>query len=156
MRIHLQLLSTLVLLALGVVRAQEPAAIPAPERLALDFTHCWGGSKGGCDSEGRAGWPQWIACWAKPGESPAFIGYYVGGGSACRGECRDHAEGTWGWDYQGHCLPRRVALLWTHGRRYQEASNGPGQSPDEAHPDRAANASEQVAHERVYATRAVR
>ena len=115
MRIQPQLASALLILAIGIGRAEEPASLPAAERPALDFTHCWGGCKASC----RADCPQAVACYARPGESSAFIGYYVGGGSVCRGECRDSVEGTWGWDYQGHCLPRRVALLWTHGRRYQ-------------------------------------
>jgi len=115
---RIQLASAFMMLTLGVVQGQEPAPVPAPERSAFDFTHCWGGCRAGCNSERRAGYPESIACYARPGDSPAYIGYYVGGGSACRGECRDRTEGTWGWDYQG-CLPRRVALLWTHGRRYQ-------------------------------------
>jgi hypothetical protein len=53
------------------------------------------------------------------GENSHFIGYYVGGGRACGGTPRCCTEGTWGWDYQGWVLPRRVLLYWSHGRRYQ-------------------------------------
>jgi hypothetical protein len=58
---------------------------------------------------------------AKPGRTPAYVGYYVGGGSPCHhnGDARLPGEGTWGWDYSGSCLHRRVWLDWFHGRRYQ-------------------------------------
>ena len=35
-----------------------------------------------------------------------------------KGEPRRPEEGTWGWDYQGWLLPRRVISSWWHGRRY--------------------------------------
>jgi len=47
------------------------------------------------------------------------MGYYVGGGLACRGEPRHPTEGTWGWDYEGRFFCRRIWLGWGHGRRYQ-------------------------------------
>jgi hypothetical protein len=67
----------------------------------------------------RAGNPQIVAWYAQPSDTGSYIGYYVGGGAACRGEPRNINEGTWGWDYQGWLFPRRVALDWWHGRRYQ-------------------------------------
>ncbi len=78
----------------------------------------------------RAGCPQCVACYAHPSDTPAYVGYYVGGGCAVGGSCRCPDEGTWGWDYQGWLLPRRVLLYWSHGRRYQGGSgaykiNGP-------------------------------
>jgi hypothetical protein len=66
----------------------------------------------------RAGYPQDVACYAVPSETCHYIGYLVGGGAPCRGEYPCLSEGTWGWDYQG-CIPRRIALGWWHGRRYQ-------------------------------------
>lgn len=67
----------------------------------------------------RTGPPR-IACWACPSNTPRYCGYYVGGGSVgCFGQPRMAAEGTWGWDYHGCWLPQRVALGWSHGRRYQ-------------------------------------
>lgn len=62
-------------------------------------------------------WPG-VSRLARPSESPLEVGYYVGGGSPCRGDDRLTEEGTWGWDYGG-LIPRRIALLWNHGRRYQ-------------------------------------
>jgi hypothetical protein len=71
------------------------------------------------------GCPQCIAPWAKPSETKAYIGYYVGGGSPCHGSCKlcscahppAPGDGTWGWDYQGCLLPRKVYLWWWH--KYQ-------------------------------------
>src|SRR5437667_1638816 len=48
---RIQLASAFVILTSGAVQAQEPAAVPAAERSAFDFTHCWGGCKAGCNSE---------------------------------------------------------------------------------------------------------
>jgi hypothetical protein len=69
--------------------------------------------------EAQAGYPSSVACYAHLGETPAYVGYYVGGGSALGGSPRYCCEGTWGWDYQSHCLPRRVLLYWSHGHRSQ-------------------------------------
>jgi hypothetical protein len=71
----------------------------------------------------RTGPPR-IACWAMSSNTKAYGGYYLGGGTAsCRGQPRLVTEGTWGWDYQGWLMPRRIFLQWWHGRRYQ---NGAG------------------------------
>ncbi len=67
----------------------------------------------------RAGSPNVISTHAAPSRTPAYTGYYVGGGSAYGGDARRREEGTWGWDYAGIHLPRNVALGWNHGRRYQ-------------------------------------
>jgi hypothetical protein len=64
----------------------------------------------------RAGDPLCVSPHAAPTKTPAYEGYYVGGGRAFLGEPRRGEEGTWGWDYVGHRLPRRVALGWSHGR----------------------------------------
>jgi hypothetical protein len=78
----------------------------------------------------RAGNPQVVAPYAKPSVTPAYVGYYVGGGSVCDGDPRYRWEGTWGWDYCGWHLHSVVALGWWHGRRYQGGTgayqpNGP-------------------------------
>jgi hypothetical protein len=78
----------------------------------------------------RAGCPQKVACYARPSETRAHDGYYVGGGTAIGGSRRHCDEGTWGWDYQGWLLPHRVLLYWSHGCRYQGGAgaykvNGP-------------------------------
>ena len=46
------------------------------------------------------------------------------GAGACptRAEGRANDQGTWGWDYRGWLIPRRVNLLWWHGRRFQGGS----------------------------------
>jgi hypothetical protein len=65
----------------------------------------------------RAGYPLDIACYAAPSITHSYVGYYVGGGAPCGGRLPGPNEGTWGWDYQGCVLPRRVFLGWWH--RYQ-------------------------------------
>jgi hypothetical protein len=70
-------------------------------------------------TDARAGDPRTVSAHARPSNGPAYVGYQVGGGTACAGCDRRPEEGTWGWDYSGHWLPRRVFLNWSHGRRYQ-------------------------------------
>jgi hypothetical protein len=70
-------------------------------------------------SHARAGDPLCVSARAVPTGGPAYGGYFVGGGSACHGCDRRAEEGTWGWDYEGIHLPRRVRLAWSHGRRTQ-------------------------------------
>lgn len=67
----------------------------------------------------RAGWPLCPAPWAEPSVTPSYNGYYVGGGVPYHGHSRTIDEGTWGWDYVGGHIPRRVWLGWSHGRREQ-------------------------------------
>jgi hypothetical protein len=64
----------------------------------------------------RAGYPTRVAWYARPSETPQYVGYYVGGGSAVGGTHRYCDEGTWGWDYRGCILPHRVLLYWSHWR----------------------------------------
>jgi hypothetical protein len=68
------------------------------------------------DTHSRAGCPLQVACYAVPSDTGQYIGYYVGGGSALGGTHRYCDEGTWGWDYRGCLLPRRVILYWSHWR----------------------------------------
>lgn len=58
---------------------------------------------------------------AMPSRTKANVGYQVGGGNPFPhlAEPRRADEGTWGWDYQGRLLPRRVISGWWHGRRSQ-------------------------------------
>lgn len=62
--------------------------------------------------------------WAIPSYNHYHIGYWVGGGALSRkkGHAPAFDEGTWGWDYRGWLIHRRVDLLWWHGRRYQGGS----------------------------------
>lgn len=68
----------------------------------------------------RAGHPECISGLAIPSNTYHYGGYYVGGGLPLRGDgpCAAH-EGTWGWDYCGILFPKRIALNWGHGLRYQ-------------------------------------
>jgi hypothetical protein len=72
----------------------------------------------------RAGHPQAISPLARPSNNHRYFGYYVGGGALSwrHGDLPTLDEGTWGWDYRGGLLKRRVNLLWWHGRRYQGGS----------------------------------
>jgi len=60
-----------------------------------------------------------IARYAHPSNTPAYGGYYVGGGATFHGEERFADEGTWGWDYFGRHLNRHIDLGWWHGAHYQ-------------------------------------
>jgi hypothetical protein len=64
----------------------------------------------------RAGWPSDLRCRTAPSDTGRYCGYYVGGGAPFRGEGRLEHEGTWGWDYVGILIPRRVWLQWWHGK----------------------------------------
>lgn len=59
--------------------------------------------------------------WPVPSDTGHYFGYYVGGGNGRphKAESRRDDEGTWGWDYKGWLIPRRVVLGWWHGQRYQ-------------------------------------
>lgn len=74
-----------------------------------------------CDPEARSGYPSQVAPWAHPSDTGRYIGYEVGGGAVTRhGDPPDWpADGTWGWDYAGYCIPPKVILGWWHGRRCQ-------------------------------------
>ncbi|MFN4258779.1 MAG: hypothetical protein ACK4RK_05745 [Gemmataceae bacterium] len=73
----------------------------------------------------RAGDPQAISRFAKPSETPAYVGYYVGGGDPFKkGRCPTPVDGTWGYDYSGDCFRRNVFLRWWPKYYYQ---GGPGE-----------------------------
>jgi hypothetical protein len=67
----------------------------------------------------RAGWPLSIACWASPSNTPYYCGGYVGGDTAFGGCPPTAQQGTWGWDYRGLCLSKRIWLGWSNGAREQ-------------------------------------
>ena len=73
------------------------------------------------EEQRRAGWPQEVARWAKPSDNGRYVGNLVGGGAWNwrRAEPALPDEGTWGWDYLGGPIRRRVILGWWHGRRDQ-------------------------------------
>lgn len=55
----------------------------------------------------------------------AHYGYYrVGGGVPILGDAPALDEGTFGWDYSGILFNKRVALGWTHGRKFQGGTLG--------------------------------
>ena len=62
-----------------------------------------------------------VPLFAIPSDTGRYLGYHVGGGAGHprKAEPRRDDEGTWGWDYQGWLVRRRVVLGWWHGRRYQ-------------------------------------
>ena len=98
---------------------KEVLIVPAA---AAAMTLCVAGNRAqDVDHFQRAGHSQEISRLAQPSNGPGSIGYYVGGGALAlfRGEAPYSDEGTWGWDYRGWLLPRRVSLLWWHGRRTQ-------------------------------------
>jgi hypothetical protein len=67
----------------------------------------------------RAGCAMLIRPHAIGSNTPHYGGYWVGGGKAVRGEKPFQDEGTFGWDYFGILFTKRIALSWSHGRRYQ-------------------------------------
>jgi hypothetical protein len=72
--------------------------------------------------EARTGYPSEVAPWAHPSDTGKYIGYEVGGGSACHADGPSVCDGTWGWDYEGYFLPSRIILDWFHGTKYQGGS----------------------------------
>lgn len=71
----------------------------------------------------RAGWPLSMRQHANPSNTLHYGGYWVGGGRALKGEAPFADEGTFGWDYFGLLLRKRIDLHWSHGHR-QEGGAG--------------------------------
>lgn len=65
----------------------------------------------------RTGHPETLGRFAKPSLNQHFSFGYVGGGATFRGEPRVADEGTWGVDYSGILLKKRIWLQWLHGHR---------------------------------------
>ena len=103
------LLALAALLALTAAAGAADTATPIPLNSdACDHTFA------------RAGHPELISRCARPSDTCAYAGYYVGGGCVLRGGPPGPLEGTWGWDYFGPCwLPHRVVLGWCERCRYQ-------------------------------------
>ena len=72
----------------------------------------------------RAGYPDMQRRHAIPSETPHYSMGLVGGGAAVRGEPPWPLEGTWGWDYHGGLLPKRIWLGWLHGRHPGSGARG--------------------------------
>jgi len=68
----------------------------------------------------RAGHPHRIAWYAVPSAGKHYAAGYVGGGAVVKGHVRLPDEGTWGLDYAGALLKKRIWLGWWHGRRAQD------------------------------------
>ena len=75
------------------------------------------GHRGG-DHE-RAGCAMNVRRFAIPSNTRHYGGYQVGGGTPFGGEGPTLEEGVFGWDYFGVLFNKRVALNWSHGRKYQ-------------------------------------
>jgi hypothetical protein len=110
---------TVILVAIGGALPHRSA------EAGLFFHHEKGTPPPGCPryieySHARAGYPLNLNPCAKPGDTPEYVRYYVGGGAGSHhGDPRNSDLGTWGRDYQGHWIPRHVGLLWSYGRLYQ-------------------------------------
>jgi hypothetical protein len=104
-------------LALGVAVGSGASRAQLPEITAPPATGTEPPRTEQPPARSQPGGPPRVACWAVPSDTGSYVGYYVGGGSACRGGPRAVAEGTWGWDYHGCLIPQRVALLWNRRRR---------------------------------------
>jgi hypothetical protein len=71
------------------------------------------------DDHARVGCAMNIRRFAIPSNTKHFGGYLVGGGLPIKGDGPFLDEGTFGWDYFGMTYPKRIALNWSHGARYQ-------------------------------------
>jgi hypothetical protein len=110
---------------LAPVRGQEPSEqheLSAEQAAAINFAYGGGAYDYRVQDHVRAGYAQSIRWHAIPSNTRHYGGYYVGGGVPYLGEGRSLDEGTFGWDYAGLLIPAKVALHWTHGRRYQGGS----------------------------------
>lgn len=72
-----------------------------------------------CHTHERAGSPLCLRKHLEPTNAGDSYGYYVGGDGGHGAGPRCRTEGTWGWDYTGIHLPRRVVLGWNHGLKHQ-------------------------------------
>jgi hypothetical protein len=85
-----------------------------------------------CQEVERAGNPRKIAFWARPQNSCAYDGYFVGGGSHMVHTLeRSPDQGTWGWDFVGRCCAPTVKLTWTNPPRMQAGTGA--YEPDGPH-----------------------
>jgi hypothetical protein len=114
------------LIAVLLAAALAPALRAAPPEQAIPL-----GSDGCNHTFARAGYPERVAPWAAPSNTPAYGGYYVGGGCPCAGGAPGPLQGSWGWDYYCHRLFHPAVVLgWCDGR-YQ---GGVGSYPTDRFP----------------------
>jgi len=97
----------------------------------------------------RAGYPQSVVPWAIPSDTGHYVGYPIGGGCPVKilADAPLREEGTWGWDYQGWLLPRRVILGWWHGRRYQGGTGAYKTDGPQCHGDHGEEESNHESHQ---------
>ncbi len=87
---------------------------PAPVSKAVEY---------GCiDHMHRSGHPETQSKFAKPSLSKHYSFGYVGGAASFGGEPRFFDEGTWGVDYSGILLSKRIWLRWLHGHGEQRGA----------------------------------
>jgi hypothetical protein len=81
----------------------------------------WSGKRYLMDRHLRAGCAQHVGWWAVAGTNCRnYAAGYVGGGAVVDGDGPDqYRDGTWGLDYVGIVIPKRVFLHWWHGRQQQ-------------------------------------
>jgi hypothetical protein len=103
----------------GIVSGPIGPAAFAEEGKPPSCWAAWWSRKSMDHSLERAGHPEQSSCLAQPSDTGDYGGYYVGGGCAFGGHYPCADEGTWGWDYAGWLVPRKIFLLWSHGQCYQ-------------------------------------
>ena len=100
------------LMAVLLAAALGPALRAAPPEQAIPL-----GSDGRNHTFARAGYSDCVSPCAAPSNTPAYAGYYVGGGCPCAGGPPGPPQGTWGWDYYCHRLFHPAVVLgWCDGR----------------------------------------
>lgn len=65
------------------------------------------------EDQARAGCAMLVRPRAIPSQTRHYGGYAVGGGVPLRGASPGPEQGTFGWDYFGLTVPKRVALRWS-------------------------------------------
>jgi hypothetical protein len=106
-------------LTLGLGKTYPPtrgAKNPRPAPAEVLDTAVPLGSDGCNHTEYRAGFPFWVSRCARPGVTPQYCGYYVGGGCILprRAGNPGHWRGTFGLDYcRNKILPHHVKLGWS-------------------------------------------
>ena len=93
-------------------------------RIVILLSRAVSGARMASRRRAGAGNPRSLSCLARPSNGRYDDGYYVGGGCPCncKADLRYCNEGTWGWDYVGHCFFPIVDLGYWHGRRDQSGN----------------------------------
>jgi hypothetical protein len=93
----------LLVFALGWCATSAQAQTPRGNTTEADHTFA------------RAGFPNVIASWARPSQTPKYMPGYIGGSIAHGGDFPIAPwDGVFGYDYVGHGPPGRVFLGWAH------------------------------------------